>query len=586
MVQRVEYAVFTDVREQELLGVANKIIGHIHRSKPTFKEFREWLREEGLWDKEIAPQALDLLDVRLDNKKKVSLGTWAKAFFAADGLEAQSEQLFARMLAVNTLLVKYVLEALDMEGGGRLHSTYELHRMLTSYVYPGESIGLPEFQAWIKWMVAAGYLKLIGIRWGLTENGKLAVPRMRMIDVDEFLEDEAEEAEEEDEDEEDEERDEAQVEAAPVVPPTAAPTAAAAAAEVTAAQAAPPPAKGKPSAKRAAAPAKAEEAPEELPDMPPEAPPVDEAVFARYEADMVEEEAPAAAAPKGSEAPSAPSVPRRRVRPATVVSQRAIEVGCNREPLDMPTVINDLRAYGRERQLRGGSLLLANGLENRMAENEAARHLFLAALLARLYTARPDGLYAALLTERVGALTPVAILLDRPEVLAEVVVRWGFSHPDRASGAVRAALLDAVIGGRTLKAKADMPTILAEAVTSEVLVGMLSQGLLRGADPLAAFWLAREMVRAGLWTHAAATEIAFIPTRANRLMAYRLQMLDTHFAQGTSRLIDAARAMTRLLPAGSVEALAFDDLAPSDHLRFDCRQVEICQSPCGLNEEN
>ena len=68
------------------------------------------------------------------------------AGFATTDDEVQ-ELLFHRLRDENILLLKYVLEALDVEGGGRLHSVHELYRMITSYVYPGEYITLPSFQA-------------------------------------------------------------------------------------------------------------------------------------------------------------------------------------------------------------------------------------------------------------------------------------------------------------------------------------------------------------------------------------------------------------------------------------------------------
>ena len=149
--------------------------------------------------------------------------------------------------------------------------------------------------------------------------------------------------------------------------------------------------------------------------------------------------------------------------------------------------------------------------------------------------------------------------------------------------AARAALLDATLGGRALKAQPDLPTALAEAPSAEVLIGLLGQGLLRGAPVTAQLWLVREMVRAGLWTRPSATEIAFVPTRAARLMAYRLRLIDSHFAAGAVLLIPLARRLCTLLPPGSVEAAAFDALAPADHLRFDCVKVAVCQTPCALH---
>jgi len=565
MAQRIEYAVFPNIREDAFIATMNKIHGHVRRSQLSARDFREWMKDEGLWNKDDAAHLLTFIDVRSD--ATAQLGPWAEKFFAAADDDQAKELLYKRIADENTLLVKYVLEALDIEGGGRLHSTYELHRMLTSYVYPGKHIGLVPFQNWIKWIVASGRVKLIGIRWGLTDLGKQAVPRVRSIDVDEFLEDEAA--------------------GVAVAAPAPAPTAAAA-----------PPAAKAPTAKaKSSAGPDSDGDGEEMLDLPPEAEPVDERLFQQYEAKFEQAEAePVAAAPKGKASKAAPvtassetaaapttkaaALPRQTTAPAAIARMAQLEAACAKQVPEVGELITQLREYGRANALGGGSLLLAHGLESRLAQNEAARHLFLAALLARLYAARADGSLAELLVERVGALAPVAVLLDRPEALAEVVVRWGLAAGDPASNALRAVLFDAVLGGRALKAQADLPTALAESASAEVLIGQLNQGLLRAAPVTAQLWLVREMVRAGLWTRASATEIAFVPTRAVRLMAYRLRMIDSHFALSAAALIQIAKRLVGVLPPGSVEAAAFEALAPNDHLRFDCSNVVICQQPC------
>ncbi len=595
MVQRIEYAVFPDTPEQALLTTGNKILGHVHRSDLTYRGFRDWLREQGIWNKDTLGVALSLFDIHHKKGEKAALGAWGTKFFGIDELEDQKTALFERLLDQNTLLVKYVMEALDMEGGGRLHSTYELHRMLTSYVYPGQQIRLPDFQAWIKWMVCSGRIKLIGIRWGLTDEGKAIVPRLRMIDVDEFLEEE---------EEEEEEAAEAAAELAAQEAAANAPEAAATAkqpaqqTQTKAAEtkpAAKKPAETKPAAKKPAAKAKtaakkpAEPAPappkpseEDALDLPPEAPPIDDAIFEKYAAQFEPEAEPAAEeAADPAEVAARPPVPRQTIAPSRLVRASAIEIGCTHDALDVAEVVKRLREHGRQKALGGGSLLVAYGLETRLTRTEAARHLFMAGLLARLSAERPDGSLCDLFIERVGGLGPAAVLLDRPEALAEVTVRWGFAQGDAPSRAIRAALFDAVIGGRALARKQDTPTLLAEAPSTEVLFGMLSQGLLRGAPTAAVFWLIREMVRIEAWKQPAAREVAFIPSRANRMMAYRLRLIDSHFASSQARLIDISRTLCKLLPSGSVEAAAFEDVAPDDHLRFDCPMVPICQSPCG-----
>jgi hypothetical protein len=585
MTQRVDYSVFPGVREDAYVATINKIIGHIRRSQLTARDFREWMKDEGLWLKEEAPHLLSFLDIHTEGQ--VHLGPFAERFFAAPDEDVARELLYKRMVDENTLLMKYALEALDTEGGGRLHSTNELHRMLTSYVYPGKQVGLVQFQNWIKWIVASGRVKLIGIRWGLTDLGKQAVPRLRALDADEFLEDEAADAA----------APQVPVAAAVPAPPPPAAVPVAAPAPVSAAKAKAP----KPAAAQAEDPDS-----EDFLDLPPESEPVDESVFTKYE-HQFDEVPPTSAVPEAAPRPSskraapapapAPAVvtaaadapaavirqPRHTTPPATVARQMQTEAACTGQPLDVGDIVAALRNHARSNGIvGGGSLLLAHGLESRMAQSEAARHLLLASLLARLYAVRPDGSLAELLVERVGGLGPVAVLLDRPEALAEVIVRWGLAQGDPSSTALRSALLETVLGGRALKAQADLPTALAEAPSSEVLLGMLGQGLMRAAPLPAHFWLVREMVRAGLWTRQSATEIAFVPSRPVRLMAYRLRMIDSHFAQGAAMMLQVARRMCTLLPPGSVEAMAFEALAPSDHLRFDCVRVPICQQPCSL----
>ncbi len=604
MVQRIEYAGFPEVREQEMIPFVNKLFGHIQRTAPSSKDLREWLREQSAWDKEAVPVALEFVDVQTKGSK-VSLGKWATQMFAIDDAEGQKSHLYKRLYDENTLLCKYVLEALDSEGGGRLHSTHELHRMLTSYVYPGKHLRLTDFQAWIKWAVASGRIKLIGIRWGLTDLGKEAVPRLRGVDVDEFLEDEAAVAAAGD-------GDDGEGDAAPV----AAPTPAAPATPVAAAKA-----PGRPAAK-AADP----EPDEEGLDLPPEAPPVDESTFARY-VDALQEPTgdapdapiapplsrsaaattaradapapattsaraaaaavPAVAGATGSAGSATPLRNRSTVAPSTWVAQARLEVGCLREPVDAAEAVAQLRELGRQRGVAaGGSSLVALGLEPRMAANEPARHLFLAALLARLYAVRPDGSLAELLVERAGGLGPVAMLYERPETLAEVVVRWALGTPDVAAQQLRAVLLDAVIGGRALAARPDLPTVLTETPQSEMLIGTLQQGLLRGAPATAAFWLVREMVRLGLWTRPSHTDIAAVPTRSMRLLAYRMRWIDSHFSGSTARLLEIARRLAALLPPGSIEAVVAEQLAPDEHLRFDCARLPVCHEPCSLHRED
>ncbi|MBM4343618.1 MAG: hypothetical protein FJ100_09605 [Deltaproteobacteria bacterium] len=588
MAQRVDFAFFPGVREENMLATLNKVYGHIRRNALTAREFRDWLKDENLWNKDEMPQLLSLCDIWTEGA--VRLGPWAERFFAADTEEAMREQVYKRLCDENLLLVKYALEALDTEGGGRLHSTHELHRLLTSYVYPGKHVTLEPFKNWIKWAVVSGRVKMIGIRWGLTDLGKQAVPRMRTVDPDEFLEDEK----------------------------AAGPGAVAAPAAAAPAPAPPKPAAAEPAKVAAAVAAKPapkkDDDPDEDLDLPPEAEPVDDSVFSRYEQQFSEPtaaappaapgkpdrvaplpaavapavKAGAAAAPAVVEtAPAQPSDAAVAVRdtaaPQVLVRYVRSETACGSAPLGPAEVVAALRDHGRTLGLGGGSLLLAHGIEPRMAQNEPARHLFLAALVARGYALTGDGRLVDALIERTGGtLAPLALLLDRPEALVDGLGKWQLTASDPQCTALRGLLVDAAIGGRAIKAQPDLPQQLAAATASDALVTQLLQGILRGAPQVAAFWVVREKVRAGVWQRPAATDIAFVPWRAVRLMAYRLRLVDSHFADGPAMLAVARRLCT-LFPPGSVEAAALEALAPGDHLRFDCVQPVVCQRPCAVH---
>jgi hypothetical protein len=174
----------------------------------------------------------------------------------------------------------------------------------------------------------------------------------------------------------------------------------------------------------------------------------------------------------------------------------------------------------------------------------------------------------------------VALLADRPAAVLDLLVKWQLSSDDEVVAAARdAVVLSALAAARTADAAA-LPAVLGTAATGEVLVEQLLATVLYGAPAVAALWLVHEQVRAGVWRHKAATDIAAVPSRAVRLMAYRLRLVDRHFADSTTALVSHARRLTQLLPPGSAESLALQTLAPSDHLRFDCRHVPVCDSAC------
>ena len=172
MAQRVEYEPIPGTRYDQYIFKLRLVLTAVQQPGGNkFKAFRDFLRKQNMWDKDKTPILLSLIELSYD-KTNVKSGKTTKRLFNANSDTDFQSVLFERLRELNILLVKYVLEALDVQQGGRLHSVHELYRMITSYVYPGTYIALTAFQAWIEWMAATGYIKLIGIRWALSDKGQ------------------------------------------------------------------------------------------------------------------------------------------------------------------------------------------------------------------------------------------------------------------------------------------------------------------------------------------------------------------------------------------------------------------------------
>ena len=197
MSQIVEFETLPGARYQQYVFKLRALFGFLGGPTGTeFKKLRDFMRQNGIWDKERSATAMAFLEITWD-RKTVTLGPTAKRLLDAASEEDFKEILFKRLKLTNILLVKYVLEALDVDSGGRLHSVNELYRMITSYVYPGEYVTLTNFKAWIEWMAASEVIKMVGIRWALGDpRGTSAVEELKAMDIEEILEDLEEEAEE------------------------------------------------------------------------------------------------------------------------------------------------------------------------------------------------------------------------------------------------------------------------------------------------------------------------------------------------------------------------------------------------------
>ncbi len=186
--QRVEYVEIPSVKPKDYYLILRQIYNHIISKKPSFKMFRRWMREKGWWDKENAELLMFMMDLKPTDP--VQIGKFGqKLVMLMDESEAR-EAIGRRLVDMNPLLAKYCLEAMDVENEGKIQSSRELFKMVDSFVYPGEKLKLRHFNAWVAWAEAGNLIRLIGIRWGLTDFAKRILPQLRALDPDEFLEDE------------------------------------------------------------------------------------------------------------------------------------------------------------------------------------------------------------------------------------------------------------------------------------------------------------------------------------------------------------------------------------------------------------
>ncbi len=193
MAQRILFSALPNTLPLAYVQTLTLIFGEVSRSSPSMKDLRDFMKLRNVFDKETWPLLTAMLELR-EEGGTVSMGRFGRDLLAAED-EATGREVIARhLIAQNPLIAKYCLEALDTEHGGRLHSTNEFYRMLTSFVYPGEKPTLVSFKAWVEWAVGCNLLKLVGVRWAIGEVGLKELPRMRMLDSEEFLEEEREAA--------------------------------------------------------------------------------------------------------------------------------------------------------------------------------------------------------------------------------------------------------------------------------------------------------------------------------------------------------------------------------------------------------
>jgi hypothetical protein len=585
----VEYEALPGTRYDQVVFKLRTVLGALNREENRdFKNFREAMRQLGLWEKDKLPTCLSLVDLSWD-KRAVQIGKLAQRLNETSDDQRFRDLLFQRLKEANVLLVKYVLEALDVESGGRLHSVHELYRMVTSYVYPGKYITLTNFQAWMDWLAASGYVKLIGIRWALSELGQKAVGELKAMDLEEILEDLG-----------DEQGAGAEAPAAEVpvaqrplsVVPSPAPekpgTAGAEPTGVTAAAPAPGAAADQPAPKAA----RGEPEEEAWDDMPPEpAPPSDaeiaaaqssfEAQFADVQEPMLVEperplaqrsgglgQAPRVAVPASPE-PSRPllrPVPSAPAQPAAPMLAAAVAPLSLALPLATPRGAVGQAVVGAEadpaalaariiawwEDLGDWPVFTAPDLMVEVADPEAASDQLLLelALLALVTEGFPPQPQLFTFVQRVRDADLVKKLWANPDSGAAVDDLAAMDREPWTRPLVE-RLVHARGIARRLAARPGFLHQLQKAPSGKDAVLRLWRDLYGESWVEAPFWVLRELARLRVVTRPEVLTTAVVPTRRLLQNAFRVGLIPSPTPASMSELIAAVEAIARVYGSGS-----------------------------------
>jgi hypothetical protein len=187
--QQVHFPVMPNVEGSRYVYTVMAILEKVKNEGADEKDVKRWMRAEGSFDKESYDMLKNFLGI-VTQGEAVTLGPFAQKLMATTDFGKRQDLLFDKLAATNEILTKYVFEALQE----RLYSTNELYRMLTSYVYPGKGIELREFRNWLFWIEGTARIRVLGIRWAPGARFDDSLNYITSIDVDEILEEEAEEA--------------------------------------------------------------------------------------------------------------------------------------------------------------------------------------------------------------------------------------------------------------------------------------------------------------------------------------------------------------------------------------------------------
>lgn len=204
--QEVNFASLPGVKAFEQLPKLGLFVSFLKKEKADKRALKRFMREHDIFDAETFETLLAFLQIDLSDEKQIKPGPFLTQLAATIDPEDRKRLLFKFLTEKNEILMKYVMDGL-ME---HLHSTNELYRYITSYVYPGSYVTLVNFKHWMAWLEASEHIKMVGIRWGLSDLGREGMDSIiKLIDIDDILEGDwdSDEDDDHDEDEDDEDDD-------------------------------------------------------------------------------------------------------------------------------------------------------------------------------------------------------------------------------------------------------------------------------------------------------------------------------------------------------------------------------------------
>ena len=586
--QEVNYAVLAGCAASELLPKIGLVASTIVKEKPDLKGLKRFFKEHDFFDKERFETLLNFLDVDYSGKT-VKAGPFLTKLLSIVDPEDRKRALFEHLTNKNQILMKYVMDAI----AERLYSTNEMYRYLTSYVYPGTYLTLVDFRYWMNWLEATEHIKVVGIRWGISDLGKSAMEKIiKFIDVDDILDEESGGDDDDDDDDDDDveegggDDDDAAEDGGDDGDDAPAEVAEAPAASEVAAPAAATPAVAAPVA--AAAPAAA---------APVAAAPVAAPVAAAAPVGApVYVAAPAASVPISSthvEVIVQPVVPKADETPLHLVKEAfaaadeeededeegemgsapAVQIGKFR--LDEMMVEDNLRAVQVWWQQRPGGRLLTctdYGFAKEAFDEDALYALFRLSALAlqifryggRLNTSKGGQSYAML--DQMGFYSNLIRSTQTVDEILLNLFKGGMANRADDFGnlhyllIIRKALKD--LGEDGVK------SLLASEHIADVVMGLWEHiGHFQLTYEI--LWIARELVALGVVTCDDAQTIGVVPLPKVRETAFRLGFIETPYAADFAHLVSISRRLSKFFGARDAWEAPLVYFDPRRDLRYD-----------------